>query len=53
MLPLNHMRAPINLEQLNNENLRLISGELILSNSGEAIVISKDYTKGLILKRLQ
>ncbi|MDC0451830.1 ABC transporter permease [Candidatus Pelagibacter sp.] len=42
--------SPINLEQLNNENLRLISGELILSNSGEAIVISKDYTKGLILR---
>ena len=42
--------SPINLEQLNNENLRLISEELILSNSGEAIVISKDYTKGLILR---
>ena len=42
--------SPINLEQLNNEKLRLISGELILSNSGEAIVISKDYTKGLILR---
>jgi lipoprotein-releasing system permease protein len=42
--------SPINLEQLNNENLRLISKELILSNSGEAIVISKDYTKGLILR---
>ncbi|MDA7779220.1 ABC transporter permease, partial [Candidatus Pelagibacter sp.] len=42
--------SPISLEQLNNENLRLISEELILSNSGEAIVISKDYTKGLILR---
>ncbi|MDB9979761.1 ABC transporter permease [Candidatus Pelagibacter sp.] len=42
--------SPINLEQLNNKNLKLISGELILSNSGEAIVISKDYTKGLILR---
>ncbi|MDB9772821.1 ABC transporter permease [Candidatus Pelagibacter sp.] len=40
----------ISLEQLNNENLKLISEELILSNSGEAIVISKDYTKGLILR---
>ena len=38
------------LEKLNNENLKLISEELILSNSGEAIVISKDYTKGLILR---
>ncbi|MDB9820324.1 ABC transporter permease [Candidatus Pelagibacter sp.] len=42
--------SSINLEQLNNKNLKLISGELILSNSGEAIVISKDYTKGLILR---
>ena len=42
--------SPISLEQLNNENLKLISKELILSNSGEAIVISKDYTKGLILR---
>ena len=41
---------PISPEQLNNENLKLISEELILSNSGEAIVISKDYTKGLILR---
>ncbi|MDB9827282.1 ABC transporter permease [Candidatus Pelagibacter sp.] len=41
---------PINLKQLNNENLRLISEELIFSNSGEAIVISKNYTKGLILR---
>ena len=42
--------SPISLEQLNNENLKLISKELILSNSGEAIVISKNYTKGLILR---
>ncbi|MDA7847703.1 ABC transporter permease [bacterium] len=41
---------PISLEQLDNENLKLISEELILSNTGEAIVISKDYTKGLILR---
>ena len=40
----------ISLEKLDNENLKLISKELILSNSGEAIVISKDYTKGLILR---
>ena len=42
--------SPISLDQLNNENLKLISEELMLSNSGEAIVISKDYTKGLILR---
>ena len=40
----------INLEKLDSENLKLISKELILSNSGEAIVISKKYTKGLILR---
>jgi len=40
----------INLEKLNDKNLKVISKELILSNSGEAIVISKDYTKGLVLR---
>jgi lipoprotein-releasing system permease protein len=40
----------INLEKLNDNDLKLISKELILSNSGEAIVISKDYTKGLFLR---
>ena len=40
----------IDLEKLDSENLKLISKELILSNSGEAIVISKNYTKGLILR---
>jgi lipoprotein-releasing system permease protein len=42
--------SSISLEKLDNKNLKLISKELILSNSGEAIVISKDYTKGLILR---
>ena len=40
----------ISLDKLNNSNLKLISKELIFSNSGEAIVISKDYTKGLVLR---
>jgi len=40
----------IKLEKLNNSNLKLLSKELIFSNSGEAIVISKDYTKGLVLR---
>ena len=40
----------INLEKLNKNDLKLISKELIFSNSGEAIVISKDYTKGLVLR---
>ena len=40
----------INLKKLNDGNLQKISKELIFSNSGEAIVISKDYTKGLVLR---
>ena len=40
----------ISLDKLNDNNLKLISKELIFSNSGEAIVISKDYTKGLVLR---
>jgi len=40
----------ISLDKLNNINLKLISKELIFSNSGEAIVISKNYTKGLVLR---
>jgi len=40
----------INVEKLNNNNLKLISKKLIFSNSGEAIVISKDFTKGLVLR---
>ena len=40
----------INAEKLNNKELNLISTELIFSNSGEAVVINKNYTKGLILR---
>jgi len=40
----------INLDKLNDNNLKLISKELIFSNSGEAIVVSKNYTKGLVLR---
>ena len=40
----------INVEKLNNTNLELISKELIFSNSGEAILINKEYTKGLVLR---
>jgi len=42
--------SSINLEKLNDVNLKLISRELIFSNSGEGIIISKDYTKGLVLR---
>ena len=40
----------LNAEKLNNKELNLISTELIFSNSGEAVVINKNYTKGLILR---
>jgi len=40
----------INLEKINDKNLNVISKELIFSNSGEAIVINKNYTKGLVLR---
>ena len=44
------MKTSINLDKLNDNNLKLISKDLIFSNSGEAIIISKDYTKGLVLR---
>jgi lipoprotein-releasing system permease protein len=40
----------ISLDKLDDNNLKLISKDLIFSNSGEAIVISKDYTKGIVLR---
>ena len=40
----------INKKELNHKSLEKISKELIFSNSGEAIIISKDYTKGLVLR---
>ena len=40
----------ISLDKLNDNNLKLISKEFIFTNSGEAIVISKNYTKGLVLR---
>ena len=40
----------IDIKKLNNKNLKIISNQLVFSNSGEAIVINKDYTKGLLLR---
>ena len=37
-------------KKLNDNYLNLISKDLIFSNSGEAIVINKEYTKGLVLR---
>ena len=40
----------IEINKLNNKNLNLISKNLILSNSGEAIIIKNDVTKGIVLR---
>ena len=42
--------SPINIKKLDDPNLNLISRDLILSNSGEAIIINKNYLKGLVLR---
>ena len=40
----------IEIEKLKQNNLKLISNELILSNSGEAIMIKSETSKGIILR---
>jgi len=41
---------PIDKNKLNHKNLKNISSNLIFSNSGEAILINKDFTKGILLR---
>ena len=41
---------PINTKIFSNKNLRLISSKLILSTSGEGVIINKNYTKGILLR---
>jgi len=43
----------INLDKLNNNNLKLISKQIILSSSGEAIVLKNNTSKGIILRGMQ
>ena len=40
----------IDQNKIKNESLKLISNNLVFSNSGEAIIINKDYTKGVFLR---
>lgn len=40
----------INIEKINNKNLDLISDNVILSNSAEAIIINNDTSKGIVLR---
>ncbi len=41
---------PINSKVFSNKKLENISEKLILSNSGEGIIVNKDYTKGILLR---
>ena len=40
----------IDLKKLNNNNLKLISKLIVLSNSGEAIILKDNTSKGIILR---
>ncbi len=40
----------IAVDDLNKTNLNYISSDLILSNSGEAVIIQKDSSKGIVLR---
>jgi len=42
--------SAINLEKLNNSNLKLISKNIIFSNSGEAIILKNNTSKGIVLR---
>ena len=41
---------PINIEKLKNEDLKSLSSKILFSNSGEGVLINKDFTKGLLLR---
>ena len=40
----------INLDKMENENLKIISENFMLSNSGEAIILNNDISKGIVLR---
>ena len=40
----------INRTNLNSKNLKKISNKFLYSNSGEGIIVNKDYTKGILLR---
>jgi len=40
----------IELKKINNQNLKIISKNLVLSNSGEGIIIKSEITKGIIFR---
>ena len=43
----------IDSSKLSNKNLKLISEDLIFSSSGEAVLLNKDFTKGIVLRGYQ
>ena len=40
----------INQKNLNSKNLKKISNKFLYSNSGEGVIVNKDYTKGILLR---
>ena len=44
---------PINQKKLNSKNLALISNNIVLSNSGEAIILKNNTSKGIVLRGYQ
>ena len=40
----------IDLDKIKNENLKIISENFMLSNSGEAIILNNDISKGIVLR---
>ena len=43
----------IDSSNLNDKRLKLISEDLIFSSSGEAVLLNKDFTKGIVLRGYQ
>ncbi len=41
---------PINNKKLKDNNLNNISNDLLFTNSGESVLINKDFTKGMVLR---
>jgi lipoprotein-releasing system permease protein len=44
---------PINQKKLNSKNLALISKNIVLSNSGEGIILKNNTSKGIVLRGYQ
>ena len=44
------MKTLLDLSKLQNDQLKSISENFFLSNSGEAVIVHNTYTKGIILR---